>query len=306
MMFIEPWPLIAFTILAQLSVGMFVVLGVVHFFAIRNYNSEEAERLSDYALLAIGPGLVLGLLASLAHLGTPIMAFLAVTNLNTSWLSWEILLGVLFAILGGVFAFMQWRKIAPFAVRNVIAWLAAIDGLALVYVMSRIYRQPTIPSWNTVLTTISFYTTALLLGTMGVGAAFVGSYAYFKRKNPDCAEDLCELLERTIRGISVTAMLLLGVEFVVTPLYIAYLAYSNATSAAAVTITQTYDVIFIVRLVLVFLGAGLLGVFLYRNTLSIDRVRVMTYLTYSAFILVLIAEVLGRFLFYASYVNIGV
>ena len=305
-MFIEPWPLIAFTILAQLSVGMFVVLGVVHFFAIRNYNSEEAERLSDYALLAIGPGLVLGLLASLAHLGTPIMAFLAVTNLNTSWLSWEILLGVLFAILGGVFAFMQWRKIAPFAVRNVIAWLAAIDGLALVYVMSRIYRQPTIPSWNTVLTTISFYTTALLLGTMGVGAAFVGSYAYFKRKNPDCAEDLCELLERTIRGISVTAMLLLGVEFVVTPLYIAYLAYSNATSAAAVTITQTYDVIFIVRLVLVFLGAGLLGVFLYRNTLSIDRVRVMTYLTYSAFILVLIAEVLGRFLFYASYVNIGV
>jgi anaerobic dimethyl sulfoxide reductase subunit C (anchor subunit) len=306
MMFILPWPLIAFTILAQLSVGMFVVLGVVHFFAIRNYSSEEAERLSDYALLAIGPALVLGLLASLAHLGHPILAFLAVTNLKTSWLSWEILLGVLFAILGGVFALMQWRKIAPFTVRNVIAWLAAIDGLALVYVMSRIYRQPTIPSWNTVLTTLSFYTTALLLGSLGVGAAFVGSYAYLKRKNPDCEDNVCELLQRTIRGISVTAILLLGVEFVITPLYIAYLAYSSVTSVAAVVITQTYDVIFIVRLVLVFLGAGLLGVFLYRNTLSTERVRVMTYLTYSAFILVLIAEVLGRFMFYASYINIGV
>jgi anaerobic dimethyl sulfoxide reductase subunit C (anchor subunit) len=216
------------------------------------------------------------------------------------------LLGVLFAILGGVFALMQWRKIAPFAVRNVIAWLAAIDGLALVYVMSRIYRQPTIPSWNTVLTTLSFYTTALLLGALGVGAAFVGSYAYLKRKNPDCEDNVCELLQRTIRGISVTAILLLGVEFVITPLYIAYLAYSSVTSVAAVVITQTYDVIFIVRLVLVFLGAGLLGVFLYRNTLSTERVRVMTYLTYSAFLLVLIAEVLGRFMFYASYINIGV
>ncbi|MEJ2711545.1 MAG: dimethyl sulfoxide reductase anchor subunit, partial [Anaerolineales bacterium] len=107
-MSVHAWPLIAFTILAQMSVGMFVVLGIVHYFVVNKFSVAEADQMSTYALLAIGPALILGLLASLLHLGTPYIAFLSVSNLGTSWLSWEILLGVLFAILGGIFAIMQW------------------------------------------------------------------------------------------------------------------------------------------------------------------------------------------------------
>jgi anaerobic dimethyl sulfoxide reductase subunit C (anchor subunit) len=305
-MSVHAWPLIAFTILAQMSVGMFVVLGIVHYFVVNKYSIAEADQMSTYALLAIGPALVLGLLASLIHLGTPYIAFLAVTNLATSWLSWEILLGVLFAILGGIFAMLQWRKIGSFALRNVIAWLAAIDGIGLVYVMSRIYRQPTIPSWNTTLTTISFYTTALLLGAVGVGAAFVAGYVYLKRQNPDCTQELCTVLQQTMRGISISAIILLGVELVVSPVYLSYLANSSVTASVAASMTEVFSPIFITRLALVFLGAGLLGVYLYWNSLSADRVQVMGYVSYAVFGLVLISEVLGRFLFYASYISIGV
>src|SRR5689334_6577738 len=105
------WALIAFTILAQMSVGAFVMLGVVHFFAVRKGGVLEADRLSDRALLAIGPTLAFGLIGSLFHLGSPLNAPRAITNFATSWLSREITFGVVFAVLGAVFAFMQWRKL---------------------------------------------------------------------------------------------------------------------------------------------------------------------------------------------------
>ena len=60
------------------------------------------------------------------------------------------------------------------------------------------------------------------------------------------------------------------------------------------------------RLALVFAGAGILGVFVYQNASSAGRERVMGNLTYAAFVLVLIGELLGRFLFYATYIRVGV
>ena len=106
----QEWALIAFTILAQMSVGAFLVLGIIHTYAARKAGLEEADRLSDRALIAIVITLGLGMLASLFHLGSPLSAPRAVTNLATSWLSREILAGVLFALLGVVFTAMQDRK----------------------------------------------------------------------------------------------------------------------------------------------------------------------------------------------------
>jgi len=114
------WALITFTILVQMSVGSIWVLGVAHFFAARKYGAEEADRLSDRALLALVPVIALGFIASLLHLGNPFNAYRAVTNLGSSWLSREIFFGVIFAVLAFVFAFLQWRKIGTLVLRNVI------------------------------------------------------------------------------------------------------------------------------------------------------------------------------------------
>ena len=147
-MSIREWALITFTILAQMSVGAFLMLGVAHFFAARSAGVAEADRLSDRALLAIGPVLVLGLLASLFHLGNPLNAYRAVGNLQTSWLSREILSSVSFTLVGALFALMQWRKIGTYGVRTAVAGLAALLGLFLVYCMSRVYQLPTQPAWD--------------------------------------------------------------------------------------------------------------------------------------------------------------
>lgn len=305
---LRDWALIIFTILAQMSVGSFLVLGVVHYFALRSTGEEQADRLSDRALLAIGPVLVLGMLASLLHLGTPLAAYRAVGNLGTSWLSREILFGVLFAALGGLFAIMQWRKLASFTLRNVIAVLAALTGIALVFSMSQVYMIEAQPAWNTIATPISFFTTTLLLGVLSVGAAYVANYRYVQREDPACAQVQCELLRGSLRWFSIAAMILLGIEIVVVPLQIAYLA--GATESAAVASAQLvyeqYGLVLGLRLALVFIGAGILALFVYRNAVSPDRERIMGNLAYSAFALVFISELLGRFIFYMAHVRIGI
>src|SRR5512143_1729805 len=179
---VREWALISFTILAQMSVGAFVVLGIVHFLAQRKAGSEQADRLSDRALLAIGPVMVLGLLVSLLHLGNPLNAYRAVANIGTSWLSREILFGALFAVAGGAFAIAQWRKIGSFAMRNLLAVAAALIGLALVYSMANVYMLGTEPAWDTWATPVSFFVTTLLLGVLAMGAAFVANFAYIQRK----------------------------------------------------------------------------------------------------------------------------
>ncbi len=301
---VREWALITFSILAQMSVGSFIVLGVVHFFSQRKSGEKQADELSDRALLAIFPVLGLGLLASLLHLGNPINAYKAVTNLGTSWLSREILFGVLFAVVGFIFAVMQWRKLSTFAVRNIVALVAALLGIVLVYSMAMVYALPTRPSWNLVTTPISFFVTTLLLGVLAMGAAFVANYWYVQRKNPGCASDQCVLLRDSLKWIAVASIVLLGCQFVVVPLALT-LASASGASASVGLMAGEYGVVFVLRLVLVFLGAGVLGIFVYRAAQQPGQENVMGLLAYAAFALVLVGEVLGRFLFYSTAGHFG-
>jgi anaerobic dimethyl sulfoxide reductase subunit C len=296
------WALITFTILAQMSVGSFIALGIAHFYASRKAGEVEADRFSDRALLAIGPVMALGLLASLLHLGNPINAYRAVTNIGTSWLSREVLFGVLFAVFGFAFAILQWRKIGNFKMRNVIAIIAAIFGIGLVYSMSQVYALPTQPAWNTIATPISFFATTLLLGALALGTAFVINYAYIKAKNPEGSEAQSGLLRGALRWIAIATVVLLGVELVVLPLHIGSLSASGSKFAMESNniLFGQFGIIFALRLILVFVGAGVFGIFLYQNATSPGKEKVMASFVYGAFIMVLIAEIIGRFLFFAT------
>lgn len=300
------WALILFTVLAQMSVGSFIVLGVVHFFAARKAGEEEADRFSDRALLAIFPVMGLGLLASLLHLGNPLNAYRAVTNLGTSWLSREIFFGLLFALVGFTFAILQWRKIGSFKLRNVIAWIAALAGIVLVLSMSMVYMLPTQPAWDTLATPISFFTTTLMLGGLALGMAFVINYAYTQRKDPACAEAQCELMRGALRWIAIGTLVLVGVELVMAPLYIGALSASGSSEAIASTdmLIGNFGVAYAIRLILSFVGAGVFGVFLYQNALSPGKEKILANFAYGAFVLVFVAEIIGRFLFYATQVQI--
>lgn len=306
---VHDWALVFFTILAQMSVGAFLILGVLYAYATYKAGREEADRLSDRALLAIGPVLVLGMLASLLHLGNPLNAYLAITNLSSSWLSNEILFGILFAVFGGLFAIMQWRKVSTPAVRTVIAGIAAILGIALVYSMAQIYMLRTVPTWNNWTTIASFFTTTFLLGALAIGAAFVANYTYlqYQGEELDSQQPQTVLLRDSLRWIAAISIIMLGVQFVIIPLYIISMVTGPAEAIAGMRVlVEEHSAVFIARLILVFLGAGVFGAFLYQNAFSPGREKLLGGLAYIAFVLVFISEIMGRFLFYATFMRVGI
>ena len=300
----ETWALVIFTILAQMSVGSFWVLGVMHFLADRKAGTEQADLLSDRALVAIGATLALGLFASLFHLGNPLNATQAINNFASSWLSREIAFGVAFAVAGALFFVLQWRKISTPTVRNLVAFLAAVIGLVLVFSMSRVYMIDTQPAWNTVTTPISFFATTFLLGSLAIAAAFVFNYWVVQKSAPDCAEVQCELMRDSLKWIAIASIVLLGVELVVGAWNAAYLA--SLQDIVQMDFLGDFGLLFVVRLVLVFVGAGLFAMFLYQNSTNPGHERIMTNFAYGAFGLVFVAEVLNRFLFYITQIQTGI
>jgi anaerobic dimethyl sulfoxide reductase subunit C (anchor subunit) len=300
------WPLIVFTILMQMAVGALLVLELAHVYVARKSSAAEADRMTDRVLLPLIVLVGVALVASLLHLGNYMNAPKAINNLATSWLSREIAFSVGFGLLGVIFVAFQWFKWANGKVRGFFGVLAAIAGVGLIYVMSRSYMLPTQPAWNSLATPVSFYATSLLLGSLSLCAALYVNYLINKRKDPDCADCQADLVRDVMGKLSIAAIVALGVEFVVIPLYLASLGAQGGAAAKTVALmTGEYNIYFVLRLVLAFLGAGVFGVALFQSSKQAVQVGKLGALAWSAFLLVLVAEVFGRFLFYVTRVGIG-
>jgi len=299
--------LVLFTVIMQMAVGAFCVLGGVHFFAARRNGLDEADKLSDRALVAIGPLAVFALAVTFLHLGNPINAPRVISNFGTSWLSREITLALIFSVGGAVFAFLQWRKLSSPAIRNALALVVAAVGLVLVYAMSSVYQLAAVPAWDSVNTPVSFFVTTFLLGALAMGAAFVANFWYVRRKGMDPKNVQYSMLATSLKYIALLAIAFLGVQFLVIPLYLASLAAANnaAATESVNIIFGEHGVLLGLRLVLLFLGAGLLSAFIYQMADSESKLRVVGNVAYLAFALVLVSEILGRYLFYESMVRIG-
>jgi DMSO reductase anchor subunit len=142
---LQELPLVAFTLLAQLAVGMAVF----------------ALPLTDIPfslLLTVGITLGFAGIFSFLHLGSPLNAWRAFNNLSKSWLSRE-------SLMTGLFA-GSWllTLISP----GFGKWLLAITGIGLVYSMAQVYRLKSAPGWNSWRTPVSFFLSAGMLGALAV------------------------------------------------------------------------------------------------------------------------------------------
>jgi anaerobic dimethyl sulfoxide reductase subunit C len=292
------WALLIFTILGQISTGALVVLMIVRAYAVRKAGVDQANYLTDKPLYLVVPIMLLALLASVFHLGNPINIARAVPNLGSSWLSREVITAVAFVIVAGLYTILQWRKIGPEVVRTVIGWIAALIGLFQTYAMALVYMIRTQPSWNTFATPITFIVTSLLLGSLLVAVILVATRSDAKEQTA--------LLSGALRGIALAAVVLVGVEFVVLPIYAIYLSTQGVAALQSLgAMIGPFATILILRLVFVFLGAGILSFYLYQNASTAGKEKALATLVYGAFILVLVGEVMGRYIFYATHMRIG-
>jgi anaerobic dimethyl sulfoxide reductase subunit C (anchor subunit) len=276
--------LIIFTILSQMAVGAFLTLGVLYYLIALEIGVDTAERLSDATLLAIGSVMVLSLLVSLFHLGTPLNAWRAIVNLRSSWLSREILFALLFTAGGALFSGLQWFRLGTSGVRIVITFLVAVFGISLVYCMARVYMLRTVHTWNTWMTPVSFFITSLLLG----GLAIVVVIAL----NPTISVDVSSL---ALRWIGFAAVILIALEFIIILMWISRLTTSSSVPLRGFSsLPQRDQVILFIRLALTFSSLAILFLF-WSSIVKEANVALVAILV---FLLVLLAEVLGRYMFY--------
>ena len=312
-------PMVIFTVFAQMSVGAFLVLGVIQTFGSIRHSSATVDRLADPALYAIGPTLVLGLIASMFHMHDVANVLNVVRHVGSSWLSREILLGTGFAGLGFLFAAAQWFKWGSPLFRQILAAVTALVGVGLVYVMSMIYYSlKAVPSWNTWFTPVQFGLTTVLLGSLAVGAAMLTAIMFRRHTlerggkifgaktdgNVTEGEDITELLSISLKGIALTAIITGGLLLVLLPLHLSQLA---AMGPAGVVPLQAYSGAGLaIRLALIVIGTALLGVFTYLLADRGRNPRPLAVVATLAFALVLVAEFMGRTQFYESMMRIGI
>lgn len=134
------WALVWLTVLSQLAVGI-------------NLTARSTPSRLAGAFLAVA-----ALVGATFHLGRPAVAHKALRNLRRSWLSREVALLSLFALL--VPAALVVPAVSP---------VASAVGLGGVYASARLYLVPGRPAWNSWLTIVRFFATVAALGGAGSG-----------------------------------------------------------------------------------------------------------------------------------------
>lgn len=149
-------PLAAMLVLVQLSVG---ALGCAAF------GAESSTSGSPLLSTALAAALV-GLAASVTHLGRPVQAPRAVLGWRTSWMSREIL------AFGAYVALLVAAVAASFVGSDakIFAWLALAAGLGATGCSIGVYAVTGRPWWSIGRTTLAFLSTTVLLGA-AAGAA---------------------------------------------------------------------------------------------------------------------------------------
>jgi anaerobic dimethyl sulfoxide reductase subunit C (anchor subunit) len=267
-------PLILFTLCMQAAIG------AVLWAALIRLKDKEAPAFKTNTLVALILSAV-GILASLVHLGKPLLAMTSLFNLFSSWLSREILFSGGFFVLLAISWWLEKSEKAESA-RNTLAWLASLVGLVAVFAMGQLYMQTVIPAWQSANTLVDFYATTLILGAV---VLFV------------TAGKEREKLPRL--DLAVLAIVFVQIAFV--PGYLTGMAaMAGAGQESAALLAGSYGLMTILRW-LFMLG----GIFLFVLSRT-DKFAKQAGILYTAVGILLIGAFIGRFLFYISGIPIGI
>lgn len=153
-------PLVFMLVLTQLSVGVFCMDYLLNCFwgLAARLRPVHVTTAFAFGLVALG--------ASTFHLGRPFLAWRAFAGLKRSWLSREIVVFGLFALLATAYAGALWLRNAPTqpSIQSVLGISVALAGLFGVFCSHMIYHDTRRVFWRGIRTAGKFFGTTLLLG----------------------------------------------------------------------------------------------------------------------------------------------
>ncbi len=288
MISVNPWPLICFSLLIQMGVGYFIISEFACLALSRRFSSEGLRLLR---LLSRSLVLVLSVLAvaiSFFHVGKPWRALNIINNLESSWLSWEILFLLIFIFLLAAGTILEWQKARGQKFQQILFLLGGLSGLLVVVAMFRLYMLPTVPVWNHFATPSIFLLVCFLLGSQLTAACW--TLYLDKSKSPFLPEIRTHWNQETLQRVqNLSLVLVIFIVLVVTLLF----PHNNSVVGLVRTLLSLCGTII--------LGRGWMPFMSFRTKKQISHGYV-----YFVFIVLFLAEVLGRFLFFAVYSRSGI
>lgn len=266
-------PLVFFTVLAQSAVGAWLVFT----FVLLNEKNTKSRTYIHKVMFVILALLGIGFIASIMHLGLPIRAFNSLNRVGSSMMSNEIAAGAIFFALSGFYWLIAILGKMPVSLGNVWRIVTALIGILFMYVMNQVYHITSIPTWNNALTSWSFYLTVVLGG-------LTLSYALLI-PNKQREYQLQHLPSLFAIGVSLVAIVAIYQGF---NLHNIHSAIQNAAD-----LVPNYAIMTVTRLCLLSIVA-----FLLFQVKNIGLLGISVLLT-------LVAEGIGRILFYGLHMTYG-
>ena len=274
------WPLMLFTVIAQTAVGAF-------WFCSLALLAERVDVLQktklQQAMLVIWGMMIVAFVASSFHLGSPWRGINAIFRVGQAPLSNEILFGGLFCGLG----ILHWLSCrynkGTDLLRKWLLGLAFVCSLVFLWSMARFYMMPTVPTWDTPLTPIAFALTALMAGS---------ALAAWLFNRAGVTGPVLSRLPLIATGALVLA---LGV----TLLQATSLGQIQTSVHRAVDLSPDYAMLMMLRFALLLAALGLWWRQILRPAASPTNVAL------ACVGLIMIGELIGRGVFYALYMTVG-
>jgi anaerobic dimethyl sulfoxide reductase subunit C (anchor subunit) len=303
---VREWALPVYTILMQMAVGGLLILWAIRSQAVGKFTKEELGRIIRNPILVITVTGFLAMIGAHFHLSKPLLSFLAILNVEHSWLSREILFTIFFFLSTMLLWYLSVYQPRQHEFITSLGWAAILFGLIVVYCMANIYIMPTQEVWNSAIMIFSFFATTLLLGCIMMACLMVLDLRFAEIQDSQETGIHARLIQYSFKGL---AILLLGsvlLEILITLLQVGTLREGGATAQASLRLLfELYLPLVILRGSLLILGAFSLGYYVNRMYRLNSPPQAIMMPVYISSLFIIIAEIIGRFLFYAIHIRVG-
>lgn len=274
------WPLMVFTVLGQCVVGGFIVLGLALIFGGLSRGQQQRVHCSMFALWVL---MALAFIASTLHLGSPMRAFNSLNRVGESALSNEIAAGSVFFAVAGFYWLLAILNKMPALLGKIWLVVAMVLGVVFVYAMCRVYSIDTVPTWDNIYTPLGFVLTAFISGPM-LGYLLL---------------QWADINGRAMLQLPMISVLALIISLASVIMQAASLPLIYSSVQQASQLIPDYGTLMVWRLVLLVLGLGCWICPLIRGRTP------MTLGMIFAMLLIIVAELIGRGVFYGLHMTVG-
>ena len=276
--------LIAFTLLSQMIIGSTLVYAMVFFLGAEDLSQVSTGfslRTPEFLLLI---GILVATMISFLHLGKPGNAVNALNNLKTSWISREILTLSLFSVSLFLLFIARWLG-GGRLILNLSFACVVLAGILFLVSMIRLYMIPEVSTWNSWLTPAGF-----LLATLISGMILLLLYSSFLN---------LELLK--LKPVVLVIIGILLMEAVHAVSLMGTLNSMNLSFGNPFIMDGIFRSFTIIRLALIGLAMAFLLMVLPERYAGIQSTMLLLSFTF-----IILELVLGRFIFFASYLRVGI